>query len=37
MPNGIAGILIKWNAEADAVFAGLPLEKKAALLGSIGF
>lgn len=29
------GLLAKWNAEADAAFAVLPLEKKAALLASL--
>lgn len=30
-----SGLLTKWNLEADAVFAALPLEKKAELLSSL--
>jgi hypothetical protein len=35
LAKSMAGLLRKWNEEADAVFAALPLERKAALLGSL--
>jgi hypothetical protein len=35
-PLGVEIVLKKWNDEADAVFAGLPLEKKCELLRTLG-
>jgi hypothetical protein len=35
LPNGMSGLLRKWNEEADAVFIALPLEKKAEILARL--